>query len=75
MLTSRKERILDFSLAKLKNNTKENSTKNLILDEFYKRENNILNQKLPTDGIIGQYQALYQNLILSEKNKLNIKII
>ena len=75
MLGLRKERILDFSLSKLKNNIEEDDIVKQNLDEFNKRENNILYQKLPTDGIIGQYQALYHNLVASEKNKLNRKII
>ena len=71
MLKLRKERILDFSLEKLVSNAKaEINIENEVLQKSHKRENAIIEQNLPTDGIAGQYQELYRNMILAKGNEI-----
>ena len=68
MLKLRKERILDFSIEKLKDYKYGNPIENDKSREFYRRENAILNQELPRKGAVGRYQELYRNMIIEEKD-------
>lgn len=68
MLDLRKERILDFSFKKLKNNVLETANTK-VQQQFYKREQAIINQVLSQNGITGQYQKMYRDIVLTERFK------
>jgi hypothetical protein len=69
MLQLRKERILDFSIEKLKDYKYNNHIEDDKTRKFHHRENAILNQELPQKGAIGRYQELYRNMLLEGKDK------